>query len=170
MSKVSFAKRIENRVKTFEKRVEDTLRDVAGKVHETVVMRTPIDTGRARANWQLTLNSAPDDPIAEDFVFTVERFQREFDTLYSLGARKEARELKQDFKKYNANNALFRGRDVLKGFKRQDTIYITNNVHYILKLNAGSSRQAPAGFIQMGILSATSFVKNVKLFDDTVGE
>ena len=33
-------------------------------------------------------------------------------------------------------------------------VHITNNVPYILKLDAGSSKQAPAGFVRRGILKA----------------
>lgn len=33
-------------------------------------------------------------------------------------------------------------------------VYITNNVHYIQRLNEGSSKQAPAGFVQSAILRA----------------
>jgi len=34
------------------------------------------------------------------------------------------------------------------------TVFISNNVHYINKLNAGSSSQAPAGFVQVAIIKA----------------
>ncbi len=33
-------------------------------------------------------------------------------------------------------------------------VHITNNVHYILKLDGGSSKQAPAGFVRRGIIKA----------------
>jgi len=41
----------------------------------------------------------------------------------------------------------------------QGIVTITNNVPYILKLNAGSSKQAPAGFVQAAILRAIQGAK-----------
>lgn len=37
---------------------------------------------------------------------------------------------------------------------RQGPVYISNNVPYIRKLNEGSSKQAPAGFVELGVQRA----------------
>lgn len=41
--------------------------------------------------------------------------------------------------------------ELLKYTLNQGSIYISNNVYYITRLNAGSSRQAPAGYVQDAI-------------------
>lgn len=37
---------------------------------------------------------------------------------------------------------------------RSGVVYVSNNVDYILPLNDGSSKQAPAGFVQFAVLRA----------------
>lgn len=43
------------------------------------------------------------------------------------------------------------------------TIYLTNNVPYIDRLNAGSSRQAPANFVESVVARIKSLVSNMKV-------
>jgi hypothetical protein len=40
-----------------EPAVDDTLRKVALVANQTVIMATPVDTGRARANWQISIDT-----------------------------------------------------------------------------------------------------------------
>jgi len=40
-----------------EPAVSDTLRQVALVANQTVIMATPVDTGRARANWQISIDT-----------------------------------------------------------------------------------------------------------------
>lgn len=46
------------------------------------------------------------------------------------------------------------GQTAIAGYRLGPAIYISNNVPYIKKLNAGSSSKAPAAFIQSAILRA----------------
>lgn len=78
-----------------------------------VVLNTPVDTGRARGNWQTTVNAPASGDIAG---------------VRSPGAvEAEARANMGELK---------------------DTVFITNNLPYIGKLNEGSSKQAPARFVE----------------------
>lgn len=43
-----------------EPAVDDTLRKVALVANQTLVVATPVDTGRARANWQVSINAEVD--------------------------------------------------------------------------------------------------------------
>jgi hypothetical protein len=45
---------------------------------------------------------------------------------------------------------------VVAKYKLPATVYISNNVPYILKLNEGHSKQAPPGFIQANIAKAVT--------------
>ena len=56
-----FARRIKNRAKQVEEGVNRVIKDAAIGVDQTVVLATPVDTGRARANWRTSLGS----PIRE---------------------------------------------------------------------------------------------------------
>jgi hypothetical protein len=50
-------------------------------------------------------------------------------------------------------------RNAIARYKLSDTIFITNNLPYITKLNEGSSQQAPAGFVDAAILRGKQAVR-----------
>ena len=89
---------------------------VALQILTGVVLRTPVDTGRARGNWQLTL----DAPV--------------FDLSNSEIPR-------------NAEGRITAGAVVLRDIKPFSVTYIQNNVPYIVALEEGHSKQAPAGMV-----------------------
>lgn len=85
---------------------------------------TPVDTGWARANWVPQIGTAPTGTVGSPANVT--------------GAPQHAGAV-----------AVAAGYKLDKG-----PVFISNNVPYILKLNAGSSQQAPKGFIQAAIAKA----------------
>lgn len=89
---------------------------------------TPVLTGWARVNWVPNIGSALDTTAGT-------RAQAEAGQLSGASAAGVA-QVATEYK-------LARG-----------PIHITNNVPYILKLDAGSSKQAPAGFVRRGIIKA----------------
>lgn len=107
-------------VKVIE-RLEKTVRAVALVVDSTLVATTPVDSGRARSNWNPSLN-VPDGSIVEP------------------GQKKSIDPI----------NAAY---------KITDTILISNNLPYIKKLNEGSSKQAPAGFVDAALQKGKRAVK-----------
>lgn len=48
---------------------------------------------------------------------------------------------------------------VLKEFKITDTILISNNLPYIRRLNEGSSKQAPAGFVDAAVAKGKRVIR-----------
>lgn len=48
---------------------------------------------------------------------------------------------------------------VLATYKVKDTVFISNNLPYIRRLNEGYSKQAPAGFVDDAVMVAKSSVK-----------
>lgn len=52
-----FSRRMREIARGIEPAVDDTLRKVALVANQTVIMATPVDTGRARANWQVSINA-----------------------------------------------------------------------------------------------------------------
>jgi hypothetical protein len=93
--------------------LEKTVRAVALIVDAELVATTPVDTGRARSNWNPSLNT-PDTSIVEP----------------------------------NQKKPI---QPALAAYKITDTILITNNLPYIKPLNNGSSKQAPAGFVDIAL-------------------
>jgi len=96
---------------------EEIVRKIAFDMHSRIVKRMPVDTGRARANTQISLHNLPSNATLETD------------------------------KSGNATIAF--GNRELSQFKLGDTVFIYNNVEYILSLEFGSSKQAPAGMFRI---------------------
>lgn len=96
---------------------EKIVRKIALDMHSRIVKRMPVDTGRARANTQISLHSLPTDASME-----VDK----------------------------SGNATIRSAGTaLRDFQLGDTVFIYNNVEYILFLEFGSSKQAPQGMFRI---------------------
>lgn len=85
--------------------------------YRQVIISTPVDTGRARHGWNITIGS-PSTTVPPEG-------------------------------KYSMPNITDHGLSTIISVSPEQVIYITNRVHYIEKLNAGSSRQAPARFVEL---------------------
>ena len=118
-----------------EDEAESMARRVAFAVDRQVVMMSPVDTGRFRANWQVSLNV--------DAVGTVEHIPG----------------IKGSTKGPNTQKALDQLGKVTKQFKLGDEIIIINNVEYGVYLNDGHSKQAPQNFVQIAVLAGVAAAK-----------
>jgi len=91
---------------------------------------TPVKTGWARANWQIGIKT----PITE--------VPGNPDNVGPAEGKQSA------------------GQATLLTYKlRSGPVWISNNVPYIQSLNEGTSRQAPAGFVQAAIQEAVNGIK-----------
>jgi hypothetical protein len=109
-----WAKRVEMDVARF-------CRIVALKLHDRIVERTPVDTGRARASWTIVEGYSPDLSVAP------EGFQGGASAAAAVQAARRAQ--------------------VKEGF----AYVIANNLPYIVELENGSSKQAPHGMVRVAI-------------------
>jgi hypothetical protein len=94
---------------------------LAMKLLRGIVLKTPVDTGRARANWQVNIGSITSDEV--------EQYNK------SDG---------------DADRTIERGAQKIESLREQGVgqiIYIYNNVHYIVDLENGTSSQAPSGMV-----------------------
>ncbi len=96
---------------------EKIVRKIAFDMHSRIVMRMPVDTGRARANTQISLHNLPSDATLET--------------------------------DKSGNATIASGNRELSQFKLGDTVFIYNNVEYVLDLEFGSSKQAPGGMFRI---------------------
>jgi hypothetical protein len=130
------------------KNADALVRKCALAVDATVVLATPVDTGRARSNWQVELN-APAEGARE---------------AYSPGKGRSTEGA-------NTRAAIEQGKQVIatynKGSSRDRSIHITNNLPYIGKLNDGHSAQAPAGFVEKAVMVGVNAIKGARI---TVGK
>lgn len=117
-----YAKAIENDVNDFTK-------EVAQEVQYRVAANTPVDTGKARSNWVMRIGA----PFS--FVYNA------FSPGVKLGRGETA----------NLSAVRRQGAAVAATYKTGSSIYISNNVPYIGRLNNGYSQQSPSGFVQNGV-------------------
>lgn len=108
------------------RRLESTVRRVMLGVHAELLHATPVDTGWARTNWVPQVGSA--------FSGTA-------------GSYEDALAGRLDRGPQEAGTASVRGYRLEQG-----DVHDTNNVPYVELLNAGSSSQAPAAFVQGAII------------------
>lgn len=107
---------------------ERTVKRLALNINRELIVRTPIDTGWARANWVPNIGT----PVLE-----------------TAGTREQAESGRIDLGPRESGLAA-----IATSYTLGPEIHQTNNVPYIQLLNAGSSKQAPAGFVQAAILRA----------------
>lgn len=105
--------------KGIEEKVLLVQKKIAFQLLEGIVNMTPVDTGRARANWQVTIGTPT---LAHSW----ESYDKPGDGTISSGSA------------------------VISSLRTLGTIYLTNNLPYILSLEKGhSQRQAPQGMVQV---------------------
>lgn len=132
-----FATTMAARVARIRAGIEQTVKSVALDLHAQLVINTPIQTGQAKANWQMELGGGEG---GSDSYLPDERLLRPPETI--------------DWQAYSAEAVA-----AIEGYKAGQVIYVFNNLPYISALNRGSSRQAPAGFVESAVYSALNSVK-----------
>lgn len=131
-----FAVRMRGQAAKIPDRADQITRQVALAADRTVVLATPVDTGRARANWQATLGAPA--------VGTVDSAPG---------------------KTASVGTTTSRNAGVIAGYTGgpNAAIFLTNNLPYIVPLNNGHSKQAPAGFVERAVDAVTRAAKRARL-------
>jgi len=109
-------------------------RKIALEALKSLVEMTPVDLGRARGNWQLTIGSPAEGEVYGGSPEGTDR---------GTAIAEANSVLSSQFA--NANNVRW-----------NQWIWITNNVPYITKLNNGSSTQAPNGMMEVTLARIAS--------------
>ena len=114
--------------------VETVVKKISLQVFTGVVKKTPVDTGRARANWVISVevpSSAP--PLPDGKTFSGQEA--------TAFANKELVELSK-----------------IKPFSN---VFISNNMPYIEVLEDGSSDQAPEGMLAVTLTEVERDIKRI---------
>lgn len=110
----------------------DVVREFVNAVHAELVMTSPVDTGRFRANWQITGDKIP--------LFALNQYDKDGAASIAEGKR--------------IAGALFpKGR----GFA-VTTVYFSNMLIYANSLEYGHSKQAPAGVLGIVAVKLRTFM------------
>ena len=133
----AFSRRLRQIGKRIEKNAVDIVRRAALAGDQTAVTTTPVDTGRARSNWSVSIGSRDLTGLDEP-----------------------------DSPTQGQDGALAQGRRVVQTWELgAGTIFIQNNLPYIQRLEDGYSAQAPAGMLQSSRLAIEEVVRQGRLLD-----
>lgn len=120
---------------------------VGKAVSYNVIDRTPVDTGEARSNWLPSLGVPIRGTIAPYTPYPK----------YSHGNGRGTGETA------NASAAKARVDGALKARQPGQTFIIQNNVDHIGELNSGSSKQAPALFVELAVQAGVRTLNGLQL-------
>lgn len=119
-----------------EKQVPEALsvfvRALALRILRGVVLRTPVDTGRARGNWQLSIE-ATDDSVIEGWPKSTKKETSDPPTIGDGSGV--------------STDTISKGVEVLATVGFYHTVIVFNNVPYIWRLENGYSKQAASGMV-----------------------
>lgn len=143
MDLTQFAAKMNERAKELPENVNKIKKDVAKATLKGISEATPVDTGVALSNWHVDINKAPAALIPA----------------HTHGAHGSTRQA-------NLNATLAAGSASIDLAKPGDTVHIGNRVHYVPDLNYGSVTNAPAGFIETGVMRGRAILKTAKVIRD----
>lgn len=134
------AKRMKKLAASLESEASRCALEVAEALVDDLAHTTPVDTSAALSNWLGALES-PNMAVVEPHLPGHKGSTR----LRSANGTVEA--FKIDTEKKKPGQAIF----------------ISNSINYIRRLDEGSSKQQPAGFVHRSVLIARKKVKNFKM-------
>jgi hypothetical protein len=137
-----FAKRMTLIARKIRENTVKAVKRAAIAADQAAVLETPVDTGRARANWIVSIGAAVDE---------------ESDYTSQDGGR-EANEGPA------GNHAMGQARTIISRYRLgQGGIYINNSLEYIGELDQGSSDQSPQGMTAAAIKAAQHQLRIARL-------
>ena len=120
MSK-DFADQMGRFIDSYMNRFDLLVRDVTENLFTFIVLRTPVDTGRTRGNYFVSVSGA----MMTDYD------EMNFDP--------------------TGTNSISQASDAIKGIKAGGVVRIINNTPYVMDLEFGSSKQAPRGMARITV-------------------
>lgn len=116
------------------------VKKIAFEAFSRVIMKTPVDTGRARGNWQAEINSLPSGQLDD-----IDKGQKGSSSSDGSG------------RSSSKNKVL----GVVSKIELGDSVILANNLDYIQSLEDGSSKQArdPNGMVKVTLLELDNVLK-----------
>jgi hypothetical protein len=136
-----FSHRIKVLADDVPENADKLMRSTVITIVSSVALATPVDTGRARANWKTQIGAPASG--------TNEAYPK--GTAGSSGGPAAAAAINSavsEMGKYNRSGV---------------EVHVTNNLPYIGRLNEGSSKQAPANFVQTAIEAGLRAIRKSRL-------
>lgn len=118
-------------------KTEQVIKKIALQIFNGVVLKTPVDTGRARASWVIGIERPVNSPALSE---------------------------SQEFGPQEAVSFAFQELAELNEIGPDSTVFISNSLPYIETLENGNSKQAPEGMVAVTLAEVESGLK--RLVDD----
>lgn len=132
-----FAKKMRKASKVVLENSDNLVRKVAEVILQYVVKDTPVDTGQAKSNWIVAIDTP---------------------SLFTRGPYSPGKKGSTSLENLIATVEM--GSQKLSAYSSGHVIHITNNLDYISGLNDGSiSKQAPPDYVQKAILEALATIQ-----------
>ena len=135
------ARRMKALAATIQRNGPKAVTAVVVAIGPILVYRTPVDTSRARLNWQAAIGSVPSN------------------VLFPYPDKPPAPD-------YGGKTAVANLLETANKYKGGSYIAIANNVDYIQKLNDGGSSQAPAAFVEQSIATGLRALEKFRMLRD----
>ncbi len=139
----SLARRLDSLAEKASRNVEKATRGAAIISDQVLVLGTPVDTGRARAAWQVSFGS-PNLSVPP------------------VGSKKKIGPKDSGAAAGLANSKLEENRRKILTFRVGGDLFLSNAVPYIARLDMGSSQQAPLGFSREAAEAARLFIRKFR--------
>lgn len=127
------SRRVRGTISQLGELIERVMRRLQLRAFQALTSATPVDTGFARAGWTPSVGAPDPGPSERPSKPAVARAQAEA----LFGSHSRAAELLASSYRLG-----------------QGAVFIVNNVRYVVYLNAGSSAQAPALFVERAVATA----------------
>lgn len=129
-------------------RAVDAIVKAAGRaITFSLIDNTPVDTGEARSNWLVSLGVPMRGTIAPY-------------TPYPKFSQANGRGISETA---NAQGAKQRAEGAITARQPGQTLIIQNNVDHIGELNSGTSKQAPALFVETSVMAGIRTLNGLRL-------
>jgi hypothetical protein len=144
---------LEQQAASLPAKSDEMAKQAVTAIIQDLVLTTPVDTGTALSNWQVTLDGPAVDVIPANVPSPKGRnVQGQWSHSTDPSITRQA----------NASEVLSKTEAVLAAKQPGQDVFITNNLDYISILNEGSSNQAPAGFVDRARLIAQSVLDSAQ--------
>ena len=138
---MSFASDLRRFADKANEKQEQALRKTAFELFSRVIMRTPVDTGRLRGNWQATTSAPADGELSR------------LDNSAPANSRGSG-----------SSSAKSEMQELVLGTERPTVFHLTNTLPYAKVIEYGDphgSRQAPNGMVRISVLEFEDIVKEI---------
>lgn len=159
---------MQKRAKDFPVAAARLTRTIASVIGEDVVRETPVDTGSARSNWIMlvgqianyTIPAYVPYPKTHQSAYAYRAGQAAAGHVHALGTGDKEEQ-------GNLVAALSQHFEAIRSYdpSKDTTIYLSNHLPYIGRLNLGSSPQTAAGFVNRAVEKGVAAGRRLKLME-----